>query len=220
MLFFPSLFPPALKAALHHTPPLHSPSCFDLCYQGISCVRLIGFFRVLRFSPYPLGCLELDFCSSFSKIGLNLGRSVYFFASSMIRFLPASFPSSRPPPLPPPPFFFFFFFLFWRILIIASYSLCHALLLFSLRQSFALFLPPASWHLTDKDGWFICFLLYLARKRWLHRKFARFVLFRLIKKRSFNLLYVLDLYVCMFFFLNSFLFLCFVFVADVVVFLK
>ena len=50
VLFFPSLFPPALKAALHHTPPLHSPSCFDLCYQGISCVRLMGFLRVLRFS--------------------------------------------------------------------------------------------------------------------------------------------------------------------------
>ncbi len=43
VLFFPSLFPPALKAALHHPPPLHSPSCFDLCYQGISCVRLMGF---------------------------------------------------------------------------------------------------------------------------------------------------------------------------------
>ena len=43
VLFFPSLFPPALKAALHHPPPLHSPSCFDLCYQDISCVRLMGF---------------------------------------------------------------------------------------------------------------------------------------------------------------------------------
>ena len=31
-------------------------------------------------------------------------------------------------------------------------------------------------------------------KRWLHRKFARFVLFRLIKKHSFNLLCVLDLF--------------------------
>ena len=30
-------------------------------------------------------------------------------------------------------------------------------------------------------------VLYVARKRWLQRKFARFVLFRLIKKRSFNL---------------------------------
>ena len=29
--------------------------------------------------------------------------------------------------------------------------------------------------------------MYVARKRWLHRKFARFVLFRRIKKRSFNL---------------------------------
>ena len=32
-----------------------------------------------------------------------------------------------------------------------------------------------------------------ASKRWLHRKFARFVLFLLIKKRSLNLLCVLDL---------------------------
>ena len=55
VLFFPSLFSPALKAALHHTPPLHSPSCFDLRDQGISCVRLIGFFRVLRFSHLSPG---------------------------------------------------------------------------------------------------------------------------------------------------------------------
>ena len=37
------------------------------------------------------------------------------------------------------------------ILIIASYSSRHALLLFSSRQSRALFLLPASWHPTDKD---------------------------------------------------------------------
>ena len=36
-------------------------------------------------------------------------------------------------------------------------------------------------------------VLYVAWKRLLHRKFARFVLFRIIKKRSFNLLCVLDL---------------------------
>ena len=36
-------------------------------------------------------------------------------------------------------------------------------------------------------------LKYVARKRWLHRKFARCVLFRIIKKRSFNLLCVSDL---------------------------
>ena len=69
--FFPSLFPPALKAALHHPPPLNSPSCFDLCYhQGISCVRLMVFFSGYSGFPiHPLGCLELDFCSSFSKVG-------------------------------------------------------------------------------------------------------------------------------------------------------
>ena len=33
-------------------------------------------------------------------------------------------------------------------------------------------------------------MLYVAWKRWLPRKFARFVLFRPIKKRSFNLLFV------------------------------
>ena len=35
-------------------------------------------------------------------------------------------------------------------------------------------------------------VLYVAWKRWLRQKCARFVLFRLIKKRSFNLLCVLD----------------------------
>ena len=58
VLFFPSLFPPALKAALHHPPPLHSPSCFDLCYQGISCVRLMLFFSqgtpVFPFIPWDV----------------------------------------------------------------------------------------------------------------------------------------------------------------------
>ena len=151
VLFFPSLFPPALKAALHHPPPVHSPSCFDLfdlCYQGISCVWLMGFFSGYSGFPiHPLGCLELDFCSSFSKVGLYIGHIVYFsciiFNSISSRFIP------------PPPFFslyfFFCWFFFWRSLIIGSYSLCHAFLLFSSRQSRALFLPPASWHLTDKD---------------------------------------------------------------------
>ena len=41
--------------------------------------------------------------------------------------------------------------------------------------------------------WFSVFLLYVAWKRRFPRKFARFVLFRPIKKRSFNLLCVLDL---------------------------
>ena len=60
----------------------------------------------------------------------------------------------------------------------------------------ALFLPPASWHLTDKDKlvWLFSVVLYVAWKRGLPRKFARFVLFRLIKKSSFNLLCVLDLF--------------------------
>ena len=64
------------------------------------------------------------------------------------------------------------------------------------KESHALFLPPASWHLTDKDKLVEPFsvVLYVAWKRWLHRKCARFVLFRLIKKRSFNLLCVLNRY--------------------------
>ena len=103
---FLSLFSPALKAALHHTPPLYSPSCFDLCYQAISCVRLMVFFSGYSGFPiHPLGCLELDFCSSFSKVGLNLGHIIYLrilLASFIIRFLPVSFPSSPPPPLPFP----------------------------------------------------------------------------------------------------------------------
>ena len=54
---------------------------------------------------HPLRCLELDICSSFSKVGLNLGRIIYLrilLASFIIRFLPVSFPSSPPPPLPFP----------------------------------------------------------------------------------------------------------------------
>ena len=47
---------------------------------------------------------------------------------------------------------------------------------------------------TTKVSWFNCFLLYVAQKRLLHRKFARFILFRPIKTRSFNLLCVLDLF--------------------------
>ena len=37
-------------------------------------------------------------------------------------------------------------------------------------------------------------MLYVARKRGLPQKFARFVLFRPIKKRSFNLLRILDFF--------------------------
>ena len=102
VLFFPSLFPPALKAALHHTPSLHSPSCFDVCYQGISCVRLM--FFISGYSCFPihlLGCLELDFCPSFSRVGLNLGRIVYL----------RIFLASSPPPPAPRPFFSSSFFL-------------------------------------------------------------------------------------------------------------
>ena len=47
---------------------------------------------------------------------------------------------------------------------------------------------------TEQDKTCVQDKMYVARKRWLHRKFARFVLFRLIKKRSFNLLCVLDLF--------------------------
>ena len=52
-----------------------------------------------------------------------------------------------------------------------------------------------AWHPTDKDKLVVLFsvVLYVARKRSLHRKCARFVLFRIIKKRSFNLWCVLDL---------------------------
>ena len=141
VLFFHSLFPTSLKAALHHTPPLHFQSCFDLCYEGISCVRLMGFFSGYSGFPiHPLGCLELDFCSSFSKVRFYLRCIVYFSCISFLPFVPL---------FPPPPLFFLFFF--WRILIIVSYSLRHALLLFPSRQSCALFLPPASWHPMDKD---------------------------------------------------------------------
>ena len=55
--FFPSLFPPALKAALHHPPPLHFPFCFDLCNQGISCVRLMCFFS--GYSGFPIHRLDM-----------------------------------------------------------------------------------------------------------------------------------------------------------------
>ena len=66
-------------------------------------------------------------------------------------------------------------------------------------QSRVIFLPPASEHLTDTRyvELIVCiyvFLLYVAWKRGLPRKFARFVLFRPIKRRSFNLLCALDLF--------------------------
>ena len=49
-------------------------------------------------------------------------------------------------------------------------------------------------HLFSQIVCFSVFMLYVAWKRGLPRKFARFVLFRLIKKRPFNLLCVLDLF--------------------------
>ena len=103
--------------ALHHPPPFHSPSCFDLCYQGISCVRLMFFFSGYSGFPiHPLGCLELDSCSSFSKVGLYLGRIVYFsciiFNSVSSRFAPL-FP-------PPPPFCF----VFWVVLFLTHSNYC------------------------------------------------------------------------------------------------
>ena len=61
VLFSPSLFPPALKAALHRPPPHHSPSCFDLCYQGISCVRLMGFSRGTMVFPLSPGMFGTGF---------------------------------------------------------------------------------------------------------------------------------------------------------------
>ena len=66
-------------------------------------------------------------------------------------------------------------------------------------QSVSCPFPSASLpHPTDTRwvDFIVCFLffwLYVAWERGLPRKFARFVLFRLIKKRSFNLLCVLDL---------------------------
>ena len=52
----------------------------------------------------------------------------------------------------------------------------------------------SNWHMID---WIVCFsifMLYVAWKRGLPRKLARFVLFRPVKKHSFNLLCVLDLF--------------------------
>ena len=71
-------------------------------------VRLLVFFSGYSSFPiHPLGCLELDFGSSFSKVGLYLGRIVYFsciiYNSVSSRFIPL-FP--RPPPL-----FFYILFL-------------------------------------------------------------------------------------------------------------
>ena len=55
----------------------------------------------------------------------------------------------------------------WLYLTAKSFSLCQ--------------LPGTQ---QTEISWFNCFLLYTAQKRWLHRKFAHFVLFRIIKKRS------------------------------------
>ena len=123
VLIFPSLFPPALKAALHHTPPLHSPSCFDLCCQGISCVRLMGFSLGTPVFPiHPLGCLELDFCSSFSKVGLYPRRIVYFSCIIFNSF------SSRFVPL-------FSFFLFSSFFVLSLTHFNHCVILFTSRPS-------------------------------------------------------------------------------------
>ena len=55
--------------------------------------------------------------------------------------------------------------------------------------------PPSMKRTQDKLVWlFSVVLLYEAWKSGFPRKFARFVPFRLIKKRSFNLLCVLDLF--------------------------
>ena len=54
--------------------------------------------------------------------------------------------------------------------------------------------PTSNWH---KVSWIVCFsvfTLYVAWKRGLPQKYAHFVLFRLIKKRSFNLLCISDLF--------------------------
>ena len=62
-------------------------------------------------------------------------------------------------------------------------------------RSPALFLLPAS-HIQltqDRLNCFSIFMLYIAWKRGLPQKFASFVLFHPIKKRSFNLLCVLEL---------------------------
>ena len=53
-------------------------------------------------------------------------------------------------------------------------------------------LPASSWHKIGQS--IVCFSVFMLYVAWkgLPRKFARFVLFRPIKKRSFNLLCVLD----------------------------
>ena len=69
VLFFPFLFPPTLKTALHHPPPLHSLSCFDLCYQGISCVRLMGFSPGTPVFPFiPRDVLNWIFALPFPRL--------------------------------------------------------------------------------------------------------------------------------------------------------
>ena len=116
-VFFSSHSSHQLGKQLHTTPLDFTPlSCFDHCYQGISCVRLMGFFFslflwVLRFSNSSLRCFELDFCCSFSKVGLNLRRVVYLrvscniyssFSSRFFLLFNLSFFSSS--------FFLFFFY--------------------------------------------------------------------------------------------------------------
>ena len=120
----------------------------------------------------------------------SLNHLALFPAIFIVLFPPASFSSS------------IFFLFFWRHLFIASYSLRHALFFitsvslvpFSFRQP-----PTSKWH---KISWIICLFfcccffvcVCIAWKRALPRKCARFVLFRPIKKRSFNLSCVLDLF--------------------------
>ena len=137
------------------------------------------------FSFHPLRCLELDFCSSFSKVGLNLGRIVYLciFLYFVVRIAPASLSLLSPSP---PPFFVFY----------VNYVLHHAPYVapFSLsRQSVSCpspsaSLPASNWHkLSELIVCFSVFMLYFLET------FHVLSCFVLLKSVLFNLLCVLGI---------------------------
>ena len=85
---------------LHHTPPFYSPLCFDPYHQGISCVRLMFFSRVLRFFHASPEMFELDFYSSFPRSDLSEGvLFIYAFSCIIYSSISSSFSlsSSLPP---------------------------------------------------------------------------------------------------------------------------
>ena len=109
-------------------------------------------------------CLELDICSSFSKVGLNLGRMVYLRTVSLdfiVHFSPPSH-SLLPPSLKNNNNNTAIYFT-RQTPYVTPFTL--------VRQSLALFLPQESnWQQISE--WFVCFCIAHSFEKGFPRKFA------------------------------------------------